>query len=654
IATLARNAASFTDASIVIGVEYTYRVVAISPGGDALATNEAIAKVQVAPTAPTGVTAAPISSRRIRIAWDAPPPLQDVTGFVIERGGLAIATVGNVTLFDDSGLEPGTNYTYRVRAINAAGQSPLSAPAAATTLLSDNALLGHWRFDDGGVSGGGSVASDSAGGGHHGALVNGPAWTGGNLGQAIGFDGVDDRVVIPDAASLRFGATQDFTLSAWVNLSSLPGQWTGIVTKARGSAGADWYGIWLDPSNRFVFGGSSNIIGSAVATTGGWIHVAAVQDGAAGTRALYVNGILVGSGAAQAASGVGAMWIGGAESMNEFFAGRIDDIRLAGRAVPAAELAALADPRVTLAGSGGDDQWTVRLSSDGERYEFFVNVLASGATTFTRPRDAVASIDVIGGDGADQLRLDFASGQPLPDYGFTFDGGSGIGDVLLVIGANVGDAFQVDGLSVRHGNVSIAHVNTETIDFSRGLFALDGDLAGRGLRVHGAAATFNITQRLSSLVVYAGGVIDVKDNDLILDYSMVSPIGIWVVGGGYNGLSGMVRDGRLMSSLATGDHFTTLGVAEASDALDLIGSATVTWSGRTVDASSVLVKFTYGGDADLDGKINIDDYGQIDFNVAASGSVFGWFVGDFNLDGKINIDDYGIIDFNVAAQGSPL
>ena len=31
-------------------------------------------------------------------------------------------------------------------------------------------------------------------------------------------------------------------------------------------------------------------------------------------------------------------------------------------------------------------------------------------------------------------------------------------------------------------------------------------------------------------------------------------------------------------------------------------------------------------------------------------SVFGWYNGDFNYDGKINIDDYGIIDFNVTAQ----
>jgi MYXO-CTERM domain-containing protein len=62
---------------------------------------------------------------------------------------------------------------------------------------------------------------------------------------------------------------------------------------------------------------------------------------------------------------------------------------------------------------------------------------------------------------------------------------------------------------------------------------------------------------------------------------------------------------------------------------------------------------TWGGDANLDGKINIDDYGRIDGNVGQSGSVFGWSKGDFNYDGKINIDDYGIIDGNINRQGMP-
>ena len=83
-------------------------------------------------------------------------------------------------------------------------------------------------------------------------------------------------------------------------------------------------------------------------------------------------------------------------------------------------------------------------------------------------------------------------------------------------------------------------------------------------------------------------------------------------------------------------------------------AATATWNGFTVDSTSILVKYTWRGDATLDGRINIDDYGRIDSNVGQSGSVFGWYNGDFNFDGKINIDDYGIIDGNITQQDEVL
>jgi hypothetical protein len=54
----------------------------------------------------------------------------------------------------------------------------------------------------------------------------------------------------------------------------------------------------------------------------------------------------------------------------------------------------------------------------------------------------------------------------------------------------------------------------------------------------------------------------------------------------------------------------TLGVAEAREALGITGSQTATFTVQAVDSTSVLVKFTWGGDATLDGKINIDDYGR--------------------------------------------
>jgi len=98
---------------------------------------------------------------------------------------------------------------------------------------------------------------------------------------------------------------------------------------------------------------------------------------------------------------------------------------------------------------------------------------------------------------------------------------------------------------------------------------------------------------------------------------------------------------------------TSIGVATAQQAKGLASaSATGVWGGQTVTGSDTLVMYTYGGDANLDGKINVDDYGHIDTSIGIG--LNGWFNGDFNFDGKINVDDYGIIDFNIGIQGPPL
>ena len=103
-----------------------------------------------------------------------------------------------------------------------------------------------------------------------------------------------------------------------------------------------------------------------------------VQDAAAGTRTLFVNGVQVASGAAQAGDGMGALWIGGAETTAEFFAGKIDDVRIYRAPLSSATLSALTEARVTLNGTGGNDIWTVRVSADDSKYEFFNNATATG------------------------------------------------------------------------------------------------------------------------------------------------------------------------------------------------------------------------------------------------------------------------------------
>ena len=197
------------------------------------------------------------------------------------------------------------------------------------------APIAHWKFDEGG----GALASDSSGNNHTGTLSGGTTWVAGRSGGALGFDGVDDRVEVPHSPNLSFTSAQSFTLAAWINVPSVPQRWTGVITKSRDAN--PHYGIWIDAASRWTAAAPypHDIFGSRVTT--GWRHVVVVQNGAANTRKIYVDGAEVGSGAAHDASGRGDLWFGGAKSVNEQFRGMIDDVRIYDRALTASELTGL-------------------------------------------------------------------------------------------------------------------------------------------------------------------------------------------------------------------------------------------------------------------------------------------------------------------------
>jgi len=71
-------------------------------------------------------------------------------------------------------------------------------------------------------------------------------------------------------------------------------------------------------------------------------------------------------------------------------------------------------------------------------------------------------------------------------------------------------------------------------------------------------------------------------------------------------------------------------------------------SGIAVPLNSVIGKYTYFGDANLDGQVTGDDYTIIDSNLNTTPPVgFGWISGDMNLDGIVTGDDYTTIDSNL-------
>ncbi|MEN6574960.1 MAG: LamG-like jellyroll fold domain-containing protein [Phycisphaerales bacterium] len=194
-------------------------------------------------------------------------------------------------------------------------------------------LIGHWRFDEGT---GGQVV-DATGRGHDGT-INGATWSspGSNDKRTcLLFDGSNDVVVVPHADDLRFGADSAYTIAAWVNMTIQPGHWSGIVTKGRDSS--NWYGIWVNDGNLWVFGHQpNNQLGSQV-EPGVWVHVVMAYNN--GNKRIYLDGVLD-SEATASASGdnTSELWFGAAKGVTEFAPARIDDIRIYNHAVTDAEI----------------------------------------------------------------------------------------------------------------------------------------------------------------------------------------------------------------------------------------------------------------------------------------------------------------------------
>jgi hypothetical protein len=167
------------------------------------------------------------------------------------------------------------------------------------------------------------------------------------------------------------------------------------------------------------------------------------------------------------------------------------------------------------------------------------------------------------------------------------------------------------------------------------------NVAGGSVVVDSVANHANHTLLIASNVsVNSGGTIDLGSNSMI------------VQGGDLGAVTTLVTNGSIFSSAAAADttHLTAVGV---------IANGSLYNSGNKFDgtvapnASDILVKDTYYGDANLSGSVDSADYTAIDAGYLA-GNATGWGNGDFNYDGTVNGSDYTLIDNAFNTQGSPL
>jgi hypothetical protein len=140
-----------------------------------------------------------------------------------------------------------------------------------------------------------------------------------------------------------------------------------------------------------------------------------------------------------------------------------------------------------------------------------------------------------------------------------------------------------------------------------------------------------------SLTISGSGVLDLADNDAVIDYT-----------GSVGTLVGDVRtllgDARIVSS--AGDAARRPGYGDNA----ILGKST--FAGQSVDTTSLLIKFTYAGDGNLDGQVDVADLGAL---ASAWQTSAPWTSGDFDYSGFVDVNDLGLLASNwQAGVGNPL
>ena len=172
--------------------------------------------------------------------------------------------------------------------------------------------------------------------------VGGVTYGTGVTGQAFQFnDTPGERVVASDSYGLAATAV---TLSAWINLSSLPGTTPFVIASQTYSATSENYGLYVNSSGELVFewysAGAFHTETSSGADLGSRLgnfqQVAVVTDGS--TVIFYVNGVAVSSAAMPVPLEVTTtanFEIGGLANGPNLFNGLIDEISVTTDALPA-------------------------------------------------------------------------------------------------------------------------------------------------------------------------------------------------------------------------------------------------------------------------------------------------------------------------------
>ncbi|MFJ5226746.1 beta-L-arabinofuranosidase domain-containing protein [Streptomyces sp. NPDC088400] len=206
------------------------------------------------------------------------------------------------------------------------------------------AFAAWYRFDEST----GDTVLDATGNGKTARLAGGATRSAGHTAGAVALNGTDGHVVVAD--NVLAGASA-YSVATWVRLDGTPATWSRIFDFGTGVTA----NLFLTPradsgSLRFAVtaggGGAEQRVEAAALPINVWTHVAVTYGN--GTAVLYVNGREAGRNSAVTVeprhfgNTLRSAWIGRSQYPDPYLKGAVDDFRVYGKTLSAAEITALA------------------------------------------------------------------------------------------------------------------------------------------------------------------------------------------------------------------------------------------------------------------------------------------------------------------------
>jgi hypothetical protein len=298
---------------------------------------------------------------------------------------------------------------------------------------------------------------------------------------------------------------------------------------------------------------------------------------------------------------------------------------------------------LTINGDAGADSLFINDTADTGLDNYVVTDLQ--ATKNTAGNDPIAYATI------ESLVLDAGTGNNTIDVNSTFEGdvrirGNNGNDDINVNGSFAGKFVTVDG----GAGLDDVRVNQDQTGTAAVQFDSTQDL-GLLLVQSGGTARINPggdkVVRFGALTLAGTGAIDVTDNAMIFDYSFGNALGQIqaLVTSGYAG--GAWTGSGIRSSTAAATTSTGLGIAAATD---LFTTFPATFEGQSIDNTSILIKHTFYGDANLDGAVTLADFNRLAGNFGLTSGA-RWSQGDFHYNGNVFLEDFNRLAGNFGASG---